>query len=319
MTCTFKRGIPLASCLMNISEAREKDIVARVARAALEINKDGSNNELPEPLRLKASVLNIFSDYDYNRSVITIVAPLQFIGRSVLSACYKACELINFTEQCGVHPRLGIVDLIPIQPLTPEVTLEECGDVARDIAFSLTKNIPGTSVFLFGHADKPLHRSLVERRKNLKWYKGAKNFDFSKITSDIGVNPSASYGITGIGAHPYVMNCNVTVDTNNVNTGQEIAKAIRASSAGGLPGVQAMAFPHEGKVEIACNVEMVLNTEYNKNILEKMEVIDSVMESQGFYVSPEGIENRVKKEASKFEIGVIGTAVVGLLLIKLIK
>ena len=30
---------------------------------------------------LKASVLNIFSDFDYNRSVITIAADAEFIGK----------------------------------------------------------------------------------------------------------------------------------------------------------------------------------------------------------------------------------------------
>lgn len=61
----------------------------------------------------------------------------------------------------------------------------------------------------------------------------------------------------GVGASPYVMNCNVTIDTQDVSLGCSIAKAIRESTPGGLPGVQVLALPHQGAVEIACNVESV--------------------------------------------------------------
>ncbi|KAB0400082.1 hypothetical protein E2I00_005102, partial [Balaenoptera physalus] len=56
-------------------------------------------------------------------------------------------------------------------------------------------------------------------------------------------------------ASPYVMNCNVTIDSQDLALGKEIASAIRGSNVNGLKGVQTMAFPHEGKMEIACNVE----------------------------------------------------------------
>lgn len=39
--------------------------------------------------------------------------------------------------------------------------------------------------------------------------------------------------------------------------GRSIATAIRESTPGGLSGVQVLALPHEGAVEIACNVESV--------------------------------------------------------------
>lgn len=53
------------------------------------------------------------------------------------------------------------------------------------------------------------------------------------------------------------MNCNVTIDTRDVGLGRSVATAIRESTPGGFPGVQALALPHEGAVEIACNVESV--------------------------------------------------------------
>ena len=53
------------------------------------------------------------------------------------------------------------------------------------------------------------------------------------------------------------MNCNVTINTQDIALGRSIATAIRMSTHGGLPGVQVLALPHEGAVEIACNVESV--------------------------------------------------------------
>ena len=66
------------------------------------------------------------------------------------------------------------------------------------------------------------------------------------------------HGLVGVGAIPYMTNFNVTIDTRDLDVGRKIAAAIRGSNgAGGLLGVQAMAFPHlDGLVEVACNVDL---------------------------------------------------------------
>ncbi|XP_053774894.1 formiminotransferase N-terminal subdomain-containing protein isoform X10 [Desmodus rotundus] len=115
-------GLRLAACLLNISEARRKHIVENIAKAAL-LGKNGRKH--PE-----VSVLNIFSDQDYNRSVITIAASVDELGNSVLAACLEAFQSIDMEVQEGIHPCLGAVDLIPIYPLVG-VGVEECGAVAR--------------------------------------------------------------------------------------------------------------------------------------------------------------------------------------------
>lgn len=75
-------------------------------------------------------MLNIFSDQDYNRSVITIAASVDKLGDSVLAACSEAFESIDMEDHEGIHPCLGAVDLIPIYPRS-RVGMEECGAVAR--------------------------------------------------------------------------------------------------------------------------------------------------------------------------------------------
>ncbi|XP_029936163.1 formiminotransferase N-terminal subdomain-containing protein [Myripristis murdjan] len=240
-------GRRLVACLLNVSEARRKDLVETVARAAIYD---------PKGLRREGTtVLNIFNDFDYNRSVITIVASIDSIREAVLSACERACGLIDMRTHTGVHPCMGAVDLIPIYPLGAEVGVEECAREARAVAEGLTQRVQGTSAFLFGWADTPLQRGLAQRRKEMGWFK--KRPDMQAIRPDMGPQPQKQYGLTGVGASPYVMNCNVTIDTQDITLGRGIATAIRESTPGGLPGVQVLALPHEGAVEIACNVESV--------------------------------------------------------------
>ncbi|XP_012510429.1 PREDICTED: uncharacterized protein LOC105818851 isoform X1 [Propithecus coquereli] len=230
-------GLRLAACLLNISEARRKYIVENIAEAAL-LDKNGQKH--PE-----VTVLNIFSDQDYNRSVITIAASVDKLGSAVLAACLEAFRAIDMEVQEGIHPCLGAVDLIPIYPLSG-VGVEECGVVARSV-----------------------------------------------------------------GASPYVMNCNVTIDSQDLSSGREIASVIRGSSANGLKGVQAMAFPHEGKIEIACNVESFEDQEATEISQDSQYMTYSVHGNHFSYVSPHYIEAQVKKLAGDRGIGTIGGALVG--------
>lgn len=280
----------LVACLLNISEARNKGIVESVANAAL--NFPSKSNSF----KCSSTVLNIFSDRDYNRSVITIAAPVENIEESVLRACQVAYKEIDLEKHEGGHPRLGSVDLVPIHTISPEVSLAECGQIALKLGTRIANSIKGTSVFLFGHADQPLVRGLVERRKAVNWYQGVHGMDFSRVGWDLGSPPSQRYGCTGIGAIPYVTNCNVSIDCQDLQLGKDIAKAIRATTPGGLAGVQSMAFKHEGRVEIACNVEA-----------------SKEVSSEGLfqYTSPEEIENRVREMAAKKNVKLYGTKLVG--------
>ena len=77
---------------------------------------------------------------------------------------------INIAEHEGGHPRKGAVDLIPIHPLNEETYLEDCGKVALKIGEKLKSYSSELSIFYFGHADIPLKRDLVQRRKEVGWF-----------------------------------------------------------------------------------------------------------------------------------------------------
>ena len=81
------------------------------------------------------------------------------------------------------------------------------------------------------------------------------------------------YGLTGIGAIPYMTNFNVTLkDGINLDIGRKVAAKIRNSNPDGTGclGVQSMAFNHiENRIEIACNVELL---EYDPSNFRHIEV-----------------------------------------------
>nr|XP_025037843.1 formiminotransferase N-terminal subdomain-containing protein [Pelodiscus sinensis] len=182
-----KVSFRLAACLLNISEARKKDIVEKIAKSAI-YDENGQKHS-------QATVLNIFSDYDYNRSVITIAAPIDMLG---------------------------------------------------------------------------------------------------------------------VGASPYVMNCNVTIDTQDMATGKDIACAVRGINPSGLKGVQTIVFPHNGKIEIACNVESFEDQDNTLTLHEDSGYISYCVLGKTFsYVSPQSIEALIKKLAHNYGINTVGAALVG--------
>ena len=264
----------LAACCLNISEGRNQQLIESIANAAVagqstwtKANNiqhredtqiyDGNNHtHIPG---IKATVLSVYSDPIFNRSNVTIVAPLDYLAHSVVQACQTAFESVDLTKHVDFnHPRLGAVDLVPIHPLTKDVPLVSCASIACEIARNLTDSVPGSSVFLFGAADA-LGRGLVERRKQMKWFSET-NADGSfqrdrNVKPDLGTF-TKQYGVTAVGAIPYMTVLNMILDTDKLDIGQKIARSVRASNKMcGLPGVQAMAFKKKDVVEVACNID----------------------------------------------------------------
>lgn len=247
----MSKASKLIACLLNVSEARNSQLIENIAKAAI------STNSPTTDFKCDSVVLNIFSDKIYNRSVISIGGTLEGVRKSVIAASEHALNNINILNHDGGHPRKGAVDLIPIHPITQQSTLDDCAKIALDIGKELTLSHSGLSVFYFGHADGDLKRDLVQRRKELGWFEHETRPSFGALRQ------KSKHGLTGIGASPYMSNFNVMLETNNLEVGQNIAWKIRERT-GGLLGVQAMAFPHgENQIEVACNVDLVLYDEKN--------------------------------------------------------
>lgn len=107
------------------------------------------------------------------------------------------------------------------------------------------------------------------------------------------------------------MNCNVTIDTQDIAMGRSIATAIRESTPGGLPGVQVLALPHEGAVEIACNVESVKGSPPSHVAAGEPWPSFSIGGQPYCHAPASLITARVAELAGRQGVGVKGTALVG--------
>jgi glutamate formiminotransferase len=122
-------------CVVNISEGRNIALLAGLAEA------------------LSGSVLDVHTDADHNRSVFTLVgedAP-RLLTRLVV-------ERLSLDSHEGVHPRLGVVDVVPFVPLTGS-TFADAERARDDFARWLADEL-SVPVFSYGaHRTLPFIRA----------------------------------------------------------------------------------------------------------------------------------------------------------------
>jgi glutamate formiminotransferase / 5-formyltetrahydrofolate cyclo-ligase len=108
----------LLECVPNISEGRDEKKIALISE---------------EVKRSKGvKLLDISSDKDHHRSVLTFIGEPDSVKDAALSMALRAIELIDMREHHGAHPRLGAVDVVPFVPIQG-VEMEEAVKVARRV------------------------------------------------------------------------------------------------------------------------------------------------------------------------------------------
>jgi len=268
----------LVESVPNISEGRRRNVIDTIAQAA---RGEGRH------------VLDVDSDVDHNRSVITIVGEPAAVAIGIDHLVEEAVARIDLTKHHGEHPRMGAVDVIPFIPIH-NVSMKDCVTLSRQVGKKIADKykIP---VYLYEES------ATNERRQNLATIrKGEFEGFFEKIKDpewkpDFGtanVHPTA--GATAVGARQFLVAYNINLATADLITAKKIAAAIRGSS-GGLPYVKALAFTLEQRniVQISMNL-----TNFKKTpILRVFEVVKNEAEHYGISVLDSEIVGMVPKEA----------------------
>ena len=89
------KGLKLAACLLNISEAQNYAKVEKIARAAISRIQNEDSTFNGNGIKVDRTVLNIFEDQIYNRSVITIAGKEMFTIKIVKQTNNKLCFQLN--------------------------------------------------------------------------------------------------------------------------------------------------------------------------------------------------------------------------------
>jgi len=232
---------PLVECVPNFSEGRKPEVVEQIARAI---------RAVPE-----ATVLDRHIDADHNRSVITFVASPAAIVEAALRAVAKATELIDLREHAGVHPRIGATDVLPFVPVNG-VTIDACVELAHEAGNRIWNEL-GIPVYFYERAARRSDRERLEhvRRKG-----------FEELSREIATNPDRypdvgeprlheTAGAIAVGARPFLIAFNVTLETDDILIARRIARAVRERD-GGLPFVKALGFElrSRGLVQVSMNL-----------------------------------------------------------------
>ena len=204
-----------------MSEGRDRTIIERIAESIA---------------RTGCCVLDIHSDCDHHRSVFTIIGDEEQIADGAVALVESATALIDLGTHCGVHPRIGAVDVIPFVPLQA-AEMADCVAVARRIGRTIADRW-ALPVYLYGMAARSAHRSSLPQIRRGGFEGLSKKL--AEMRPDFGPRqPHPTAGAVAVGARHLLVAFNVVLDTAEVAIAREIALAIREAN-GGLPGVKAL-------------------------------------------------------------------------------
>jgi len=282
----------IIECVPNFSEGRDAGKIAKIA-GEIEKVKD-------------VTLLNVESDADYNRTVVTFAGKPEAVKDAAFYAIEMAAEVIDMSHHKGAHPRIGAADVCPFIPVS-NVTMEECSRIARTLGKEVGEWL-GIPVYLYGEAAviperhilsdirKGEYEGLPGKLKDEKWRP-----DYGPVKFNENVRKT---GATVIGAREFLIAYNVNLDTQDIQIANKISGIIRAS----------------GVVQINENGERVRIPGLLKCVqamgvyLKEHNITQVSMNLRNYKVTPPHVVfEEVKRLADKFGAHVTGSEVVGLI------
>jgi glutamate formiminotransferase/formiminotetrahydrofolate cyclodeaminase len=271
--------LKLVECVPNFSEGRRKEII---------------NAIVAEARSKSVKVLDIESDADHNRSVLTFVGSPDDVKAAALAVSGKAIELIDLNKHRGQHPRMGAMDVVPFIPIS-DVTMKDCIQLARGFAaeYASKFKIP---VFLYEEAaTRPDRRNLADVRKG----------EFEGLREEIGKNPNRApdfgpnaihptAGATAVGARQILIAYNIELETSDLDIAKNVARQVRGKD-GGLSAVKALGFElkDRGIVQVSMNMVNYKATQ----LFKAFELVKTLAQHHGVQVLDSEIVGLVPLEA----------------------
>jgi len=178
-------------CVVNVSEGRNRDVLVQLASS------------------VSGDVLDVHTDHDHNRSVFTLVgedAPRR-LARTAIA-------VMDINDHSGVHPRLGVVDVVPFVPLEGS-TWTDAVTARNDFAQWADQELH-VPCFLYGD-----ERTLPDIRR------GAWN----QLQPDTGPRtPHSTAGAMCVGARQPLIAYNLWLEGVDLAATKKIAASVRTST-----------------------------------------------------------------------------------------
>ncbi len=252
-------------------------------------------------------VLDLHSDADHNRSVLTFAGEGGPIVEAAVALARACATEIDLSVQDGVHPRMGSLDVFPFVPLE-DATLEDAARIARKAGEGIGSL--GFAVYLYEGAATAPHRSnLADVRRG--GYEGvAARTNDPRWRPDYGPSRlDPRLGAVAVGARTFLVAFNAYLDTSDVEVARAVAGRVRGRD-GGLPGVKALGLRVAGKAQVSMNLTDLEQTSLPAALaavraeaaqrgasVERTELVglmplDALVQTARHYLSLPGLEKR---------------------------
>jgi len=201
-------------CVINVSEGRDPVVISALAAVA------------------GRCLLDVHSDAHHHRSVLTLAG--EEVEDAARAVAAEAVARLDLGAHQGVHPRLGVIDVVPFVPLAGS-TIDDA--VAARDRFLIWA---GAEVALPGFAYGP-ERSLPEVRRSA----------FGTLPPSAGPStPHPTAGAVCVGARPVLVAYNVWLAGGvGVDEARRVAAAVRVPGA-----VRALGLDVGGRAQVSMNL-----------------------------------------------------------------
>ena len=268
---------PLIECVPNFSEGRRPEVVSAILAAI---------QSVPGVV-----VLDHSSDADHNRTVVTYVGTPEAVEEAAFQAIRMAAQHIDLTQHDGEHPRIGATDVVPFIPLQG-ATMDDAIGIAKRLGKRVGDEL-SIPVYLYEKAaTHPDRENLAKIRKGeFEGLRESIQSDDDRAP-DYGPSELGTAGATVIGARAPLIAYNIYLNTDNVDTANEIARAVR-HSGGGLRFVKALGMEVDGRAQVSMNM-----TDFSRTPLHRVtELIRIEAERHGVLITEAELVGLIPEQA----------------------
>jgi glutamate formiminotransferase/formiminotetrahydrofolate cyclodeaminase len=202
----------LVECVPNFSEGKSETVIKKITQTIESV--------------AGTTLLNVEAGRDTNRTVVTFIGDPDSIVEAAFQAMAQAQKNIDMSKHKGTHPRMGATDVCPFIPVRA-ISMAECVALAEKLADRAGKEL-GIPIYLYGEAARTSKRRRLPDIRKGEYEALPKKMANPSFKPDYGpteFNPAS--GATVIGARNFLIAYNVNLNTMDVHLAEEIGLNIR--------------------------------------------------------------------------------------------
>ena len=219
---------------VNVSEGRDERLLALLERAG------------------GPTMVDRHSDGAHHRSVFTFVGDAADVLSGVCALSEVASSQLNLVDHVGVHPRFGVIDVVPFIPFLPErqpgdlVDFTEAEEAAD--AFTVVATELDLTVARYGNG----RSTLPDLRRALR----------QDQASGINLARDTKKGIVAVGVRDVLIAWNLWIEGTDIESLRAVAAALRSAQ------LRTLALTLDGSgptsLQLSCNIVAPFQLDLNE-------------------------------------------------------